>query len=224
MKRLFIISAFALISLAAYSQKFRFNKKLNNFCFKSTLEFEKIPADRKASLDKIAQDLSTKKNIVFSCYTNTRRTQLLQTWAQAAFYYYAIYNKTAFSYGDTISEIAPGVVSVLKKSGFVFSGTNTKPKAWVFYIGERNEGYVIYPKKVNKLPDEKESTMVSICVEGEPVSDVGPHAYSLPYVSPVPAEKTSEEKAIYDKLNKQVSIEMLYLVEKTRDIMMNSSR
>ena len=149
---------------------------------------------------------------------------MLQTWAQTAFYYYAIYTKIAFSYGDTISEVAPGVVRVLKKSGFVFSEADTKPKVWVFYIGEKNDGYVIYSKSTNKPINDKENVVVSICVDGEPTSNVGDNAYTLPYNSPIALEKTINEKTAYENLNRQIAIEMLYLAEKTKDFLLTSDR
>lgn len=218
------LTIFALaVSLVALSQKLRFNKSLNRFCESTTKEFAHIPTDRRIILDKLATEIAHKRNIIFTCRTTTRRTQLLQTWMQTAFYYFGIFNKTTFSYGDTVSKVYPEVISVLKKSGFAFSESSTKPKAYVFYISEQYQKHGIYPKTISGTFDTSKSVVVSICLAGEPVSSLSSDAMNLPYQSPTVFEKTPQEKQKYSDLNKQVAIEMLYLAEKARDIIMNES-
>lgn len=218
------LTLFALAtSLVAFSQKLRFNKSLNRFCENTTKEFAHIPSDRREILDKLATEVAHKRNIIFTCRTNTRRTQLLQTWMQTAFYYYSIFNKMAFSYGDTVSEVYPEVISVLKKSGFTFSESSTKPRVYVFYISEQYQKHGIYPKAITGAIDTSKSLVVSICLAGEPVSSLSSDAINLPYQSPTVFEKTPQEKQKYSDLNKQIAVEMLYLAEKARDIILNDS-
>ncbi|MBI2272074.1 MAG: hypothetical protein HYU69_17175 [Bacteroidetes bacterium] len=220
MKR--ILMLFALTAtVVTYSQKLRFNKSLNRFCETATREYFAIPAGRKEILDKLADEIAHKRNIIFTCRTNTRRTQFLQTWMQTAFYYYGIFNKMAFSYGDTVSEVYPEVISVLKKSGFAFSESTTKPKAYVFYISEQYQKHGIYPKTISGTIDTSNSVVVSICFAGEPVSSLSSDAMNLPYQSPTVFEKTPQEKSKYSDLNKQIAVEMLYLAEKARGIIMS---
>ena len=88
------------------AQENRFNSELDKFCKTSIKEFKNISKERKVVLDEMANQLARKKYVVFTCKTNSRRTLMLQVWAQTAFYYYSILGKYAFSIGDTITEEA----------------------------------------------------------------------------------------------------------------------
>lgn len=219
MKKIFFLLLIS-VSLFSSAQKIRFGKKLQQFCEKSVASYATIPNDRKTALDNIASDLAKKNNITFTCKTNTRRTQLLQTWMQTAFYFYGIETKTAWSFGDTVSEIAPGVINVLKKTGFGIGKTNTKPAVWIFNIGNKITSYAIYPKVIKTAMSDKDYSIVSICNSNETSLSTTSNALSLPYESPVAAEKAGKEIEKYSELNRQIATEMLYLAEKTKQLMM----
>lgn len=210
MKKIILLFC-VMLSGQFYAQNIRFNKNLNKFCETALKDTAKISPERKKILHDLAATMANKKAIVFTCKTNTRRTQLLQTWAQTSFYYYSILNKTAFSIGDTLSEIHPTTVKVLKKSGFILSESRTKPKAYVFFVGEKMFTHAIYPKKILKATTDEHTLIVSICFEGEPNSAIGTNAISLPYESPKKFDNSPEEEAMYIQLNKQIATEMLFL-------------
>lgn len=217
-KILFIFLIMA--SQTGYAQDIRFNDELDKFCKQTKREFLSIPAERRAILNGIAEQLTKKKYIGFTCQTNTRRTMLLQTWAQTAFLFYGLNQKFAFSIGDTISEVYPEVVNVLQLSGFYYTALeNALPNGYVIYVGKDIPIDYMVSKTDFGTIDPAKSVVVNICSSGEQSALTAniPHV-SLAYQSPAIFEKTPEEKQKYEELNRQIATEMLYLAKRTKDL------
>lgn len=219
MKKLFF--AFWLFaSLTATAQDIRFNDELDKFCKQVKKEFHSIPAERRAILNGIAEQLTKKKYIGFTCQTNSRRTMLLQTWAQTAFLFYGLNQKYAFSIGDTVTAIYPEVLNVLSQSGFNYTTIeDTEPKEYAIYIGQDIPLDYIVPKTSLGTIDSDKTVVVNICSSGEQstVAATTPHV-NLACQSPVAFEKTADEKQKYEELNHQIAAEMLYLAKRIQDL------
>ncbi len=216
-----ILFAFLILaSHIAWSQDIRFNDELDKFCRHAKKEFTSIPADRKAILNGIAEQLAKKKYIGFTCQTNSRRTMLLQTWAQTSFLFYGLNQKFAFSIGDTVSEVYPEVVNVLQLSGFYYTALeNALPNGYVIYVGKDIPiDYMVSKTDLGTI-DPAKSILVNICSSGEQstIAAHTPHV-DLAYQSPAIFEKTPQEKQKYEELNLQIATEMLYLAKKTKDL------
>lgn len=56
-----------LVSQSGYSQDIRFNDELDKFCRQTKKDFASIPVERKAMLNSIAEQLTVKKYIGFTC-------------------------------------------------------------------------------------------------------------------------------------------------------------
>ena len=214
----------ALINiLFSYGQQIRFNDELDEFCKTSIREFSSIPVERKIILENTAELLSKKQYILFTCQTNSRRTLLLQVWAQTAFYYYGL-NKTSFSIGDTISSIYPGIVNIFKESGFTYNEfRNEDSKGYMISTSKKYPKNIIVPKKDLGKIDTSKVLLVSICFTGEKsvLASNTPHL-NIPYESPKSFEKTPNETQKYFVLNKQISIEMFYLAQKTKEFIIKN--
>ncbi|MEI6506833.1 MAG: hypothetical protein WCO54_00015 [Bacteroidota bacterium] len=225
MKKIILPLILVLTIQVSYGQKIRFNDELDQFCKSSIIEFSSIPFERKNTLDNLALQLSKKKYILFTCQTNSRRTLLLQVWAQTAFYYYGLNDKFSFSIGDTLSNIYHGVVDVLKESGYSYleMGNNDSPKGYMISISKKYNQSIIVSKKNLGTVDTAKVLVVNICTENEKslFTEHTIHSH-LPYQSPIPYEKTVDEKQKYFVLNKQISIEMLYLAEKTKEYVLKN--
>ena len=218
MKKALLIAITLLNIFNSYGQQIRFNDELDEFCKTSIKEFNAIPVERKAILEKAAELLSKKPYILFTCQTNSRRTLLLQVWAQTAFYYYGI-NRSSFSIGDTISSIYPGLVNIFKESGFTYHEFGSEdPKGYIISTSKKYPKNIIVPKKDLGKIDTSKVIIVSICFTGEKsVIASNTEHISIPYESPKMFEKTPNENQKYFVLNKQISIEMFYMAQKTKE-------
>jgi hypothetical protein len=218
MKQFFFAFCMLLV-FTAHSQDIRFNDELDKFCKQSLKEFLSIPAERRAVLNSIAEQLTKKKYIGFTCQTNSRRTMLLETWAQTAFLFYGFGQKYAFSIGDSVSPIYPEVMNVLKQSGFYYAALeNAESDGYVIYIGKDTPLDYIVSKKDFGTIDTAKTVVVNICSLGEQsnIAASTPHI-TLPYKSPTVFEKTEFEKQKYEQLNRQIATEMLYMAKRIHD-------
>ncbi len=222
MNKNILVVVLLLASQIGYSQDIRFSDELDKFCRQAKKEFTTIPAERKAMLNSIAEQLTIKKYIGFTCHTNSRRTMLLQTWAQTAFIYYGLNDKFAFSIGDTVSEVYPEVVNVLQLSGFYYTTLeDVSPKGYVVYIGKDIPLDYMVSKSDFGTIDSDKSIVINICSSGEQSTFAAntPHV-DLAYQSPIVFEKTPAEKQKYTELNLQIATEMLYLAKRTKDLIL----
>ena len=204
----------------AYSQKVRFNAELDRFCKTSLAKTSTIPKERKAILDDIAKRLVNKKYILFTCKTNSRRTIMLQVWAQTAFYYYGLYNKLAFSMGDTVTGVYPEVTTVLMESGFYCRGSlQDHPEGYLISVNEELPDNLLQSKNELGKVDTSKGQVINICYTPAEQSSLAttPGHIDLPYQSPTPYDKTPQEKLKYAELNRQISVEMLYMAGKVRE-------
>lgn len=221
MKKVFLL--FIVVTLSqqcVQAQHNRFNSELDKFCKSVIKEFRAIPAGRKATLNDMAKQLAVKKYVVFTCLTNSRRTLMLQVWAQTSFYYYGLIGKNAFSIGDTVTSIYPGVGDVLSESGFYCaSQVAGEPSRYVICINKEYPENILSSKKEVGTIDTTKGLVVNICFENEKMSTVASMTQiHLPYQSPTAFEKTPQEKQKYAALNHQIALEMLYLGAKTKEL------
>ena len=225
-KILSIITLLALTFTISQAQQIRFNSELDRFC-KSTLKsFSVIPKDRKTTLDGIAKQLATKKYVLFTCKTNSRRTLLLQVWAQTSFYYFGLNNKLAVSVGDTITNVYREVASVLTESGFYCNNLdNAAPNGYLVSISKESPVNMLSSKKDIGTIDTAKGIVINICFEEEQSTIAATKGHvNLPYQSPAKFEKTQQEKQKYTELNNQIATEMLFLAKRTKEyIIMNDN-
>lgn len=198
--------------------------ELDKYCKTVIKEFRTIPDARKATLIDVAQQIATKKYVVFTCKTNSRRTLLLQVWAQTAFYYYGVLGKYAFSLGDTVTSVYPGVIDVLSQSGFFCTKQkNAEPTRYVIAVSKEYPINMLSSKNEVGTIDTAKGVVVNICFAEEQSSITALKGHmNLPYQSPTVFENTSKEKRKYKTLNHQIAVEMLYLAEKTKKIMIEN--
>lgn len=219
MKKIILVCTVLMAFANVHAQEHRFNSELDKFCKTTIKEFKSIPADRKATLDGIAQELAKKKYVVFTCKTNSRRTLMLQVWAQTAFYYYGVLGKYAFSIGDTITNVYPGVAEALTEAGFYCTfQRNVEPSGYIISINKEYPTNMLSSKNKVGTIDTAKGVVANICFEANEQSSVAASTrhINLPYQSPTQFENTPKEKEAYEALNKQIAVEMLYLAKRTK--------
>lgn len=220
MKRGLLLGILVISALFTQAQENRFTAKLDKFCRTAIQSFKIIQPERKMVLDEMARQLARKHYVVFSCKTNSRRTLILQVWSQTAFYYYGLYNKHAFSTGDTVTPVYPRVAWVLQKSGFYVSNLlSAEPKGYMISISSDYPQNILSSKDEIGTIDTLKGLVVSICEGNEETGNIaGKTNIHLPYQSPTVFENTIREKQKYLHLNFQIALEMLYLAARTREL------
>ncbi|MCW5907598.1 MAG: hypothetical protein KIS94_07055 [Chitinophagales bacterium] len=223
------VVALAVIFLSlntAHAQENRFNAELDKFCNGVIKEFGSIPAERKIILDELAKQLSGKKYVVFTCNTNSRRTLMLQVWAQTSFYYYSLFGKYAFSLGNTVTDVYPGVAGILSEAGFSVNYLKSaEPNGYVISINKDYPLNILSSKNEVGTIDTAKGIVVNICFEDEEqgASTAFSHI-DLPYQSPTHFEQTPQERQKYRELNRQIAVEMLYMSEKIKSILVERDK
>jgi len=215
----FLFALLVLSISSSQAQQSNFNERLYNFCTDALGQIDKIPAERKVLLDNLAAEMTGKRHILFTCKTNSRRTLLLQAWAQAAFLYTGLFNKFALSSGDTITEVYPKIANVLMASGFYCSyAQNGSDKGYIISINDEYPINIILSKNYFGTIDTSHTVIANICADNE-LSNISLNAkhFNLPYQSPSIYDKTEVEKLKYTELNKTIAIEMMYLAQKTKE-------
>lgn len=221
MKKILFVCLLLAIK-CGYAQQTQFNAVLDENC-KQALN-DTVSDERKALLEDVAQQLVNKKYILFTCKTNSRRTLFLQAWAQTSFIYFGMYNKFAFSIGDTITQVYPLVVDVLRESGFSCTKMESgATQGYIISINEEIPANIILSKDDLGTIDTAQGVVVSICYEGEH-SDIASSTkhVNLPYQSPTVFEGTPEENEKYHALNKQISAEMFYLSRRLKELIIQN--
>lgn len=224
-KIVLVVLVQVLVVVAVQAQLKRFNIDLDKFCKSTIAEFKGIPGERQAVLEDMARQMTEKKFILFTCHTNSRRTILLQVWAQTAFYYYGLIDKLSFSVGDTVTAIYPGVANVLSRSGFYCAtGGNTETFGYIISVSKEYPENLLLSKKTLGTIDTTKGVIVNICEGGEQSGIAAAIGHtSLPYQSPTRFENTLQEKARYMQLNRKIAVEMLYLAYKVRELIVNGT-
>src|SRR6478735_1075414 len=122
MKAFFILAV--LFSSLLFYSFLTVNHKMDNKLTPSLTEyienakkdFNKIPAERKERLNKIALFLhkklaeEKKANLIFICTHNSRRSHMGQLWAYAAANYYGIKGISSFSGGTEATAFHPNAI------------------------------------------------------------------------------------------------------------------
>lgn len=213
MCRLFLFLVLGALVFTSNAQGIRFNKKLDRFCISAIHSSRTIPADRKAELENAAEQLSTRKYIVFSCHTNSRRTLMLQVWSQTAFFWYGLFDTYAFSAGDTVTPVYSGVAKALERSGFLCNKLITAdPNGYVISLNSDYPINILNSKNEVGTIDTAKGVVVNICEAEEIPGLLAKVArINLPYNNLKAYEGTTREKSKYAAMNFKVATEMFFL-------------
>ena len=122
-----LTSAFAL---AEQGGKESLNPKVASYIAGAIGEFDRIPAERRKSLEKVALYVQSRiaagqeAKLTFICTHNSRRSQLAQVWAQTAACYYAVPSIKTYSGGMQATACNPRTVAAIERAGFEIKKTS----------------------------------------------------------------------------------------------------
>ncbi len=204
----------------------RLYTKLSKYSIARTKEFDQIPQQRQDQLKEIGDWIVTNKlknekvMLTIICTSNSRRSHITQIWAKTAAEYYGIDSLETFSGGTEATAFNPRAIAALNRAGFQIAqlnnGTENNPK-YSASIGQDMSGYLMYSKKYNDKQNPQTSFgAIMVCSEADKSCPVIPGAearFSLPYDDPKFYDNTPSEADKYDERVKQISREMLFLMD-----------
>lgn len=218
-----IVSTVSLYSFSTMETKIttKLNPPLTQYIEAAKKDFEKIPADRKAQLKKIALFLHTKLNaekkadVIFICTHNSRRSHMGQLWAYAAANYYGIKGISSYSGGTEATAFHPNAIKALTKAGFSITkkSASTNPKYEVKYAADE-PAVTLFSKKYMDAPNPTTNfAAVMTCAHADktcPIVQGASVKIAIPYEDPKEADGKPNQDEIYNKRCKQIATEVLY--------------
>jgi protein-tyrosine-phosphatase len=182
-----------------------------------------LPADRKQTLDRIAEIVDNElaagrpARLTFICTANSRRSHLGQLWAAAAAAYWRVDGVETHSGGTEATAFDPRAIAAIERAGFVIE-TPAQPGDNPRYLVGFAEGrppIESFSKRYDD-PSNPSTDFVAVmtCTEADqncPHVSGAALRVSLPYEDPKLADGTPEETTRYDERSRQIATEMLYL-------------
>ncbi len=215
------------LSFSSYSQKSSSGPKklypiLFNYARDLYPEYDKIPFERKAVLEEIAnyiigaQQLDNAAKIIFIETDQKARSVLIHAWTTAASYYYGIENVKIHSGGINASAISQYAIKALEKAGFIIykiQGGNN-PKYEIKYSYNIKPLILKSIKYNDKLNPGTDFGSIIVCSNADvnlPFVKGNNFRTSLYYLDPSAYDGTSDASDLYLEKSREIAIEMFYL-------------
>ncbi len=187
-----------------------------------TGEFEQIPPERKAQLERIALYVKSRSKasqparLTFICTHNSRRSQMSQIWAAAAASYYGVSGVETYSGGTEATAFNARAVAAIERAGLkvqkIEAGTNPH---YAVRFRDTDRPLVCFSKVYRDAPNPQEDfCAVMTCAQADkncPIVRGCSLRVGLPFEDPKVADDKPEEAATYDARCQQICREMLYL-------------
>lgn len=197
-------------------------------------DFEEIPAERRASLQKLAAWISEKRaagqpiRLTFICTHNSRRSHFGQVWAAVAAEFYDIKNVESFSGGTEATACNLRTLAALERAGFDIERAVEDEKIdfklpenvaenpyWKIRFS-KNEPPILAFSKIFDAPPNPVSGFAAImtCSHAEENCPFVPgceRRFSIPYDDPKMADDSPDEAAVYDARCRQIAQEMAFV-------------
>jgi len=198
---------------------------LNRYILNLVDEFETIPPDRKADLEKISTYIKNKLQkgkavkLIFICTHNSRRSHMSQLWAQAAVYHYQIPGVSCYSGGTEATSFYQSSANTLRKAGFEIKQieTSSNPVYHVRYATDMDPIKAFSKKYDDIFNPQQGFGAIMVCSDADtacPFVTGAEARFSIPYEDPKVADNTSDEESIYDERCRQIATEMFYMTSK----------
>jgi protein-tyrosine phosphatase/arsenate reductase len=197
---------------------------LHQRCIQLVKNFSEIPVERKATLEKIAGYISTKKannetvQLEFVCTHNSRRSHLGQIWAAVAAAHYHIENVQTFSGGTEATAFNPNAIHAVVSAGFEVRKT-TEGINPVFHVFYDDEKFVTCFSKVYNHESNPNSNFAAImtCSDAEENCPFIPGCdlrIATTYNDPKAYDGTVLQDEKYTERSNQIAMECLYIFSK----------
>jgi len=185
-------------------------------------EFDQIPDERKAQLEKIAayvrarHQADSAARLTFICTHNSRRSHLAQVWAAVAARHLGIDRVETFSGGTEATAMNPRTIAALQRAGLTVRAmdASANPRMEVRY-SKAATPLVCFSKVYDQPPNPASGYCgVLTCSQADracPQIAGADERVAIPYEDPKRADGTSSESAEYDARSAQICREMLFV-------------
>lgn len=185
---------------------------------------ESIPEPSASRIDKLSQvvhylsDHPDKRNLMFVCTHNSRRSHLAQFWAAASAEFYNVEGVHYFSAGTEATAMHPHTVEALVECGFEIQVPVKSPNpVYVVRLGGLIPKMVGFSKALNheSLPST-DFCAVMVCSDAEEACPFVPGALkrvSVTYDDPKISDGTPKRRSVYLQRSKEIAREMLWIFE-----------
>jgi len=192
-------------------------------------ESEQIPAARRAALESLAgyvqQCLSEGRTaeLTFICTHNSRRSHLSQVWAKAAAAHFGLENVNTYSGGTEVTAFNPRAVAALQRCGLQIDPDDQAAANPRYRVRFRPLGSaeICFSKQFDDPANPNTRfAAVMTCSEADEACPVVHNCdlrVAITYQDPKAADGTPAEAAAYDERTRQISREMLYLMQHAAD-------
>ncbi|MCC6838221.1 MAG: protein-tyrosine-phosphatase [Bacteroidia bacterium] len=200
---------------------------IKQYCDKLVREFQDIPQERKAILDKISQYIIQKRNdnkpinLVYICTHNSRRSHFGQVWSHVAASYYGIQNVNTYSGGTEVTTFNINAINALKRVGFVIKPINSEENTtYHVFHDDKESPSVCFSKVYNdiKNPPSKFASIMT-CSDAEencPFLSGVELRVGTTYDDPKVFDNTPQQDSKYDERCKQIALETLYIFSRVK--------
>lgn len=184
-------------------------------------DFDKIPADRKIELKKIAthirEKLNVEKNVslIYICTHNSRRSHMGQLWAMAAAAYYNIPGVLGYSGGTEVTAFNANAIKAVEEAGFKVSkiADSTNPQYDVYYSASALPVVAFSKKYTDAINPHNNFIAIMTCSHADENCPLVPGASlraATPYEDPKEADGKFNQEQVYNERCRQIATEVLY--------------
>lgn len=187
-----------------------------------SVEFSKIPEERRHRLDRLASDLSrlslTGKpgHLLFLDTRQAALGLLAHMWMEVALKYYDIPNLSVYSGGLFPEKFNHNALFALERAGLIIYRTQTEgAENFVIRFAFDEKSIVVYPRKYDHRTIPRQGiyvcTLDELSEANMPESLQTPMRLSLIYSDPALTETNEMVFEAYDRLCRQFALEMFYV-------------
>lgn len=157
------------------------------------------PADRQ----------KTKKNLMFICTHNSRRSHLCQVWAQTWAFAAGITDLQCFSGGTEVTEVNRYVLEALAVDGFKIESHGSLHE---LYFSDLAPPIMCFSKRID-APENPQQNVIAVmtCNEADaacPTVSGAIHRFALPYRDPKIADSAHEPLKTYLERSREIAGEL----------------
>lgn len=198
-----------------------FYPELKKYLEQRVGEFDQIPAERKAVLQRLGEFVrKTQKagepvRLTFICTHNSRRSHMSQLAAAVAARHYGIEGVETFSGGTEATAFNPRAVAAVRRAGFQIDEVeeSKNPRFPVRYDA-KDDALICFSKVYTDPPNpQSKYGAVMTCSQADkscPVVSGSSLRLPIPYEDPKASDGTPDEAKTYDARLEQITREMLY--------------
>jgi len=197
------------------------NTTIKNYIDELVWQFDLIPEERKAILQRISDYINEKQeqnkpiNLVYICTHNSRRSHLGQIWAKAAAGYYSIDKVNTYSGGTEATAFNINAINALRRIGFTIrKTTDSENPVYHVYHNDGDEPSVCFSKTYDNAHNPGSAfAAIMTCSDAEENCPFIPGVelrVGTTYDDPKEFDNTPLQDEKYDERCRQIALETLY--------------